>query len=76
MTDQLIFVSLEDWDEIWRRNQFVCAKLIERNPKLKILFVQLALNVSNAVRTGRFARLFQRREKTIGAEGASCARGR
>jgi GT2 family glycosyltransferase/glycosyltransferase involved in cell wall biosynthesis len=76
MTDFLIFVSLEDWDEVWRRNQFVCAKLVERNPKLKILFVQPALDVSNALRTGRFARLFQRRERTIGAHGRIvCTRG-
>jgi len=69
MTDSLLFVSLEDWDEIWRRNQFVCAKLAERHPKLKILFVQPALDVSNALRTGRFTRLFQRRERTIDTEG-------
>ena len=67
--DSLLFVSLEDWDEVWRRNQFVCAKLIERNPALRILFVQPALDVSNALRTGRFARLFQPRERSIGADG-------
>ena len=65
----VIFVSLEDWDEVWRRNQFVCAKLVERNPTLKILFVQPALDVSNALRTGRFARLFRSRERTIGEDG-------
>lgn len=64
----LIFISLEDWDEVWRRNQFVCAKLVERNPRLKILFVQPALDVSNALRTGRFARLFQGRERSIGGK--------
>jgi GT2 family glycosyltransferase/glycosyltransferase involved in cell wall biosynthesis len=69
MTDSLIFVSLEDWDEVWRRNQFVCAKLVERNPKLKILFVQPSLDLSNALRSGRFARLFRSRERTIGADG-------
>ena len=35
----LIFVSLENWDEIWRRNQFVCAELMRRDPNMKILFV-------------------------------------
>lgn len=65
----LIFVSLEDWDEIWRRNQFVCAKLIERNPKLKILFVQPALDVSYALRTGQTGRLFQRRAQTGAVDG-------
>jgi GT2 family glycosyltransferase/glycosyltransferase involved in cell wall biosynthesis len=69
MTESLIFVSLEDWDEVWRRNQFVCATLTERNPRLKILFVQPALDLSNALRTGRFSRLFQRRERAVGADG-------
>ncbi|HVF09407.1 MAG TPA: glycosyltransferase [Abditibacteriaceae bacterium] len=35
----LIFVSLENWDHIWRRNQFLCASLARRFPDLKILFV-------------------------------------
>lgn len=74
--NELIFVSLENWDDIWRRNQFVCATLIERNPKLKILFVQPALDVSNALRTGRFKLLLQPRERTIDADGRIvCTRG-
>jgi glycosyltransferase involved in cell wall biosynthesis len=35
----LIFVSLEDWDDIWRRNQFLCAAWARRFPANKILFV-------------------------------------
>ena len=35
----LIFVSLEDWDEVWRRNQFLCAQWAQRFPQSKILFV-------------------------------------
>ncbi len=35
----LIFFSLENWDEVWRRNQFVCAELARRFPKRRILFV-------------------------------------
>jgi len=37
--DALVFLSLEDWDDIWRRNQFVTAALARRHPKMKILFV-------------------------------------
>lgn len=37
----IIFVSLENWDEIWRRNQFVCAELARRCPTRRILFVGL-----------------------------------
>ena len=35
----LIFVSLENWDEIWRRNQFLCAQWAQRFPENQILFV-------------------------------------
>lgn len=49
----LIFVSMEDWDDVWRRNQFVCAEMARRHPDRKILFVGLALDVSNRVRRGR-----------------------
>lgn len=43
----LISVSLEDWDEVWRRNQFLCAGLARRFPDRKILFVGLARDVSH-----------------------------
>jgi glycosyltransferase involved in cell wall biosynthesis len=38
----IVFVSLEPWDEVWRRNQFVCAELAVRFPKRVILFVEPA----------------------------------
>jgi teichuronic acid biosynthesis glycosyltransferase TuaH len=55
----MIFVSLENWDEIWRRNQFLCAGLAQRYPHSKILFVGLARDVSNRLRRGRFSELRQ-----------------
>jgi teichuronic acid biosynthesis glycosyltransferase TuaH len=48
----LIFVSLEDWDDVWRRNQFLCAALARRFPNNKILFVGLPRNVTNDLRHG------------------------
>ena len=55
MTHDLIFVSLEPWDDIWRRNQFVCcADLARRHPQLKILFVSPARDLSNAIRRRDF----------------------
>jgi teichuronic acid biosynthesis glycosyltransferase TuaH len=54
----LIFVSLENWDEIWRRNQFVCAELSRRHPEMQILFVALPRDVSHAIRRGRVKPLF------------------
>jgi len=53
----LIFVSLEDWDDVWRRNQFLCAALARRFPEIKILFVGLPRNVSNDLRRGNLRAL-------------------
>jgi hypothetical protein len=35
----LLFLSLENWDDIWRRNQFIYAELASRHPGMKLLFV-------------------------------------
>ena len=48
----IIFVSLEDWDDVWRRNQFLCAGLARRFPEMRILFVGLPRNVSHGLRRG------------------------
>ena len=39
MTD-LVVVSLEAWDEVWRRNQHLVSRLLERDPTLRVLFVE------------------------------------
>ena len=57
MNSDMIFVSLEDWDEVWRRNQFLCAGLARRFPDRKILFVGLARDVSHSLRHGRLGAL-------------------
>jgi len=48
----VIFVSLENWDDIWRRNQFVCAELARRFPNDRILFVGMPHDISEALRRG------------------------
>lgn len=35
----LIFLSLEQWDDIWRRNQFLASRWARRFPSNKVLFV-------------------------------------
>jgi len=45
MTRDLIFISMETWDEHWRRNQFVCAELARRHPQRKILFLGVPRNI-------------------------------
>ncbi len=49
----MIFVSLEDWDDVWRRNQFVCAGLTKLWPDLRILFVGLPQDYSHGLRHGK-----------------------
>jgi glycosyltransferase involved in cell wall biosynthesis len=36
----LVVCSLEPWDEVWRRNQFLVAGLLRRDPELRVLFVE------------------------------------
>jgi glycosyltransferase involved in cell wall biosynthesis len=69
VTDEIIFFSLEDWDDIWRRNQFLCAGLVKRNPGLRILFVAPARDFSNALRTGNWSALSSPARRAIDAEG-------
>ena len=52
-----MFVSLENWDDIWRRNQFICDELARRDSQRRILFVGLPRDMSNAFRHGRFREL-------------------
>lgn len=61
----LVFVSLENWDEIWRRNQFLCAGLMARFPNLKILFVEPPRDVSNHLRQGSLAPLREIATRTL-----------
>src|SRR5579871_6103807 len=53
----LIFVSMENWDEVWRRNQFLCAGLTDHCSQRKILFVTPALDVSHTLRQGNLRAL-------------------
>ena len=50
-------MSMENWDDVWRRNQFLCAGLARRFPDKKILFVGLPINVTNDIRRGRLPSL-------------------
>ena len=37
--------SLEAWDQVWRRNQFLVRELLARDPALRVLFVEPAVDV-------------------------------
>ena len=56
MTD-LVVVSLEAWDSVWRRNQHLVWRLLEADPTLRVLFVEPAADpVHDARRGARVAR--------------------
>lgn len=42
MTRTLVVFSLEPWDDVWRRNQYVVDGLLKRMPDLRVLFVEPA----------------------------------
>lgn len=56
MTD-LVVVSLERWDEVWRRNQHLVAGLLDRDPELRVLFVEPPADPTHDLRSGRRPRL-------------------
>ena len=48
----LIVCSLEAWDEVWRRNQFLVRELLAADPDLRVLFVEPAFDVVHERRRG------------------------
>jgi teichuronic acid biosynthesis glycosyltransferase TuaH len=53
----IVFISLEPWDDVWRRNQFLCDGLLRRSDATHILFVQPPSDNSFAVRSRNFAKI-------------------
>jgi glycosyltransferase involved in cell wall biosynthesis len=37
---ELVVVSLEAWDDVWRRNQHLVSRLLDGDPDLRVLFVE------------------------------------
>ncbi len=52
MTD-LVVMSLERWDDVWRRNQHLVAGLLRRDADLRVLFVEPPADPTNDLRAGR-----------------------
>jgi teichuronic acid biosynthesis glycosyltransferase TuaH len=52
MTD-LVVLSLEAWDEVWRRNQHLVAGLLRRGAVQRVLFVEPAVDSLHELRRGR-----------------------
>ena len=56
----IVFISLEPWDEVWRRNQFICDGLLRNSSETKILFVQPPFDNSHALRSRKLHKLHLR----------------
>lgn len=46
----LVVISLEPWDEVWRRNQWLVTGLLRRDPALRVLFVEPGPDPLHALR--------------------------
>lgn len=53
-SSELVVCSLEAWDEVWRRNQFLVRELLVRDPKLRVLFVQPPVDPVHRLRFGKW----------------------
>lgn len=49
----LVVISLEPWDDIWRRNQYLVSGLMQADPGLRVLFVEPAVDPVQAIRLGQ-----------------------
>ncbi|RXR27149.1 glycosyltransferase [Oerskovia turbata] len=49
---ELVVVSLESWDLVWRRNQYLVTELLRADPSLVVLFVEPAADPLHEARRG------------------------
>ncbi len=56
MTD-LVVVSLEPWDDVWRRNQHLVAGLLRTDDHLRVLFVEPSRDPGHALRRRNLPRM-------------------
>ncbi|MGD0312068.1 MAG: glycosyltransferase [Acidimicrobiales bacterium] len=50
----VICLSLEPWDEVWRRNQHMAGQLLRLRPTLRLLFAEPPVDVAWSLRHGRW----------------------
>ncbi|MBM7502734.1 glycosyltransferase [Agromyces aurantiacus] len=73
MTD-LVVVSLERWDEVWRRNQHLVAGLLRADPALRVLFVEPPADPTHDLRSRRVPRLGRGRRELTDVDGVGAGR--
>lgn len=50
---ELVVLSLERWDDVWRRNQYLVDGLLRADPELRVLFVEPPDDPVHDMRSGR-----------------------
>src|SRR5450631_1150338 len=50
----VVCLSLEPWDDVWRRNQHLAAQLLRLRPSLRLLFAAVPVDVAWSLRQGRW----------------------
>lgn len=66
----VVVVSLEPWDEVWRRNQHLVAGLLRTDPGLRVLFVEPPVDHLHDLRRGASPTLGRRLRRLGPADGA------
>ena len=64
----VICLSLEPWDEVWRRNELLAWELLEIRPTLRILFSELPVDIAWVLVRGK-PRTSAARFRPIGSTG-------
>ncbi len=52
MIHDVVVCSLEGWDSVWRRNQYLVAGLLASDPTLRVLFVEPPVDPVHVARSG------------------------
>ncbi|HEY3673385.1 MAG TPA: glycosyltransferase [Acidimicrobiia bacterium] len=65
----LVVCSLEAWDEVWRRNQFLVRELLAADPHLRVLFVEPPFDWLHELRRSPRTRSRQRPLRTVRGDG-------
>jgi teichuronic acid biosynthesis glycosyltransferase TuaH len=66
----LVVLSLEPWDEVWRRNQHLVAGLLAAEPDLRVLFVEPPVDHLHDLRRGASPTLGRRLRRLGPHDGA------
>lgn len=65
MTD-VVVISLERWDDVWRRNQHLVAGLLREDPDLRVLFVEPPADPTHDLTSRRRPRFGRRASEVAG----------